>query len=306
MPAVMGAVPENAQSVQPPKRITTGKPRVSMVGGPLPVIACPACNGSRWVVLPPKEGFRLYRCQNCRVIRAEGTWPRLDRERSLPTEYRTYLTRWLADRQSSGPGYSVDRRLDLIERWVDPGKLLDVGCGTGDLLAAAGARGWEATGIEPYGPAAQAARGRGLRVQRRAWEEVVLPQEELAAVVFFDSLEHLAAPLPALRVAAAALQPRGVVAITTPDADSWLARLMGRHWPNLFPLEHRFCFTRRSVRLLIQGAGLRVVEQRRVGYRRPLGWLAHKVGAAGGRRLGHCSWHVPLPVGDILCLAVKS
>jgi SAM-dependent methyltransferase len=199
----------------------------------------------------------------------------------------------------------VDGRLDLIERWVAPGKLLDVGCGAGDLLAAAGARGWEATGIEPYAPAAQAARGKGLHVEQRAWEEIVLPQERLAAVVFFDSLEHLAAPLRALRVAAAALRRGGVVAITTPDADSWLARLMGRRWPNLFPLEHRFCFNRYSLRLLVRKAGLRIVEQRRVGYHRPLGWLMHKVGA-GGSPLGPCSLPVPLPVGDILCLAVKS
>jgi SAM-dependent methyltransferase len=270
------------------------------------MIACPACDGSGWVALPPKEGFHLYRCQDCRLIRAEGTWPRLDRERSLPIEYQTYLTRWLADRQSSGPGYSVDRRLDLIERWVDPGELVDVGCGAGDLLAAARARGWEATGIEPYTPAAQAARGRGLHVEQRAWEEIVLPQERLAAVVFFDSLEHLAAPLRALRVAAAALRPGGVVAITTPDADSWLARLTGWRWPNLFPLEHRFCFTRTSLRLIVQRAGLKIVEQRRVGYNRPVGWLAHKVGAVGGGLLDRCSLAAPLPVGDILCLAVKS
>ena len=267
--------------------------------------SCPACDSSNWVVLPPKDGFRLYRCQACRLIRAAGTWPRLDRERSLQSDYRAYLERWLSERRSSGPGYSVDQRLDLIERWVAPGELIDVGCGVGDLLAAAGSRGWEATGIEPYAPAAQAARAQGLRVEQRAWEEIVLPREGLAAVVFFDSLEHLVAPLRALRVAAAALQPGGVVAITTPDADSWLARLMGRRWPNLFPLEHRFCFNRSCLRLLVRRAGLRIVEQRRVGYNRPLGWLAHKVGAAHGG-IGGSSLTVPLPVGDLFLIAVKT
>jgi SAM-dependent methyltransferase len=265
---------------------------------------CPACDGDRWVSLPPKQGFQLYRCQNCRLIRAAGTWPRLDHERSLQPDYRAYLDRWLTERESSGPGYSANRRLDLIERWVRPGQLIDVGCGVGDLLAAAGARGWDATGIEPYAPAARVAQKRGLRVERRAWEEIVLPQERLAAVVFLDSLEHLAAPLRALRVAAVALRPGGVVAITTPDADSWLARLMGRRWPNLFPLEHRFCFTRRSLRLLIREARLRIVDERRVSYHRPLGWLLHKVGT-GGVPFGRCSLPVPLPVGDLLCLAVK-
>ena len=267
-------------------------------------VLCPACDGGRWASLPPKKGFQLYRCPDCRLIRVAGTWPRLDRERSLHPDYRAYLDRWLSERESSGPGYSANRRLDLIERWVSPGQLLDVGCGVGDLLAAANARGWDATGIEPYGPAAHVAQERGLRVEQRAWEEVVLPQERLAAVVFFASLEHLAAPLSALRVTAAALRPGGVVAITTPDADSWLARLMGRSWPNLFPLEHRFCFTRGSLQLLIRRAGLRIVDQRRVSYHRPLGWLLVKAGIGGGP-LGRCSLSVPLPVGDILCLAVK-
>jgi SAM-dependent methyltransferase len=142
-------------------------------------------------------------------------------------------------------------------------------------------------------------------VEQLAWEELALPQERLSAVVFFDSLEHLAAPLRALRVAAAALRRGGVVAITTPDADSWLARLMGRQWPNLLPLEHRFCFNRYALRLLVRKAGLRIAEQRRVGYHRPLGWLAHKVGASHGG-LGGCSFAVPLPVGDLLVIAVKT
>ena len=41
------------------------------------------------------------------------------------------------------------RLLAAAERFVAPGRLLDIGCGLGDLLFVAQSRGWDVTGLEP-------------------------------------------------------------------------------------------------------------------------------------------------------------
>src|SRR5712671_6183582 len=79
------------------------------------------------------------------------------------------------------------------------GELLDIGCGTGNLLAAARDAGYGVTGIELDGNAARFARER-LGLQR------VLPltisdfaeqhaEERFDLVTFFEVLEHQAAPV---------------------------------------------------------------------------------------------------------------
>jgi len=112
------------------------------------------------------------------------------------------------------------------------GRLLDVGCGTGDLLAALRADGWSVQGVEPQALGAARARGEhGLDVLTGRFEDVRLPEGSFDAVVFSGVLEHLHDPVAALRRARALLTPGGLVAVLfLPMLDSPEARLLGPRW----------------------------------------------------------------------------
>jgi SAM-dependent methyltransferase len=99
-----------------------------------------------------------------------------------------------------------------------PGRLLDVGCSGGFLLAHALARGWEVLGIEPSAQAAAYARGLDVPVVERFLDEL-----EWDALGAFDAihlklvLEHLPDPAAVLARAAARLRPGGVVCVQVPN-----------------------------------------------------------------------------------------
>jgi 2-polyprenyl-3-methyl-5-hydroxy-6-metoxy-1,4-benzoquinol methylase len=137
--------------------------------------------------------------------------------------------------------------------------LLDVGCWTGSFVEAAGARGWEAFGVEPSSWAVGEARARGLDVRQGELDDVDEPDGSLRAVVVCDVLEHLDDPRPAVARIASLLEPGGAIYLTVPDAGSRLARVMGRRWWSVLPMHLQY-FTRTSMLLLLADQGLHPVH----------------------------------------------
>ncbi len=106
------------------------------------------------------------------------------------------------------------------------GKLLDVGCGTGNFLLAARSAGFEVTGIE-LDPGA-------IRfIQTQLHIENVFPfsitefsakhpATQFSVVTFFEVLEHQAEPAPFLQAIKLCLAPRGYVALSVPNRNRWM------------------------------------------------------------------------------------
>ena len=73
--------------------------------------------------------------------------------------------------------------------------MLDVGCATGEFLAAAKARGWEGYGVETSAIAADyAARTYGVQIHVGALDSVPWPAGWFDAVTLWDVIEHVPSP----------------------------------------------------------------------------------------------------------------
>jgi SAM-dependent methyltransferase len=142
----------------------------------------------------------------------------------------------------------------------EQGRLVEVGCGRGDLGALLVERGWRVTGIDPSASACAAARAGGIDARRGTIEDVELEPEAYDAAVFRHSLEHMSDPLGALGRAGEALRSGGWVLISVPNFGSWQRHRFGSRWYHLDLPRHRVHFTADALRRALERAGLEPVS----------------------------------------------
>ena len=106
------------------------------------------------------------------------------------------------------------------------GKLLDVGCGTGNFLAAARNAGYDVSGTELDRDAARFAKDQiGLpHIFSLPILEFVQqhPDKKFDVVTFFEVLEHQAAPAAFLEGVRCCVRSRGYIALSVPNRERWL------------------------------------------------------------------------------------
>jgi GT2 family glycosyltransferase/SAM-dependent methyltransferase len=180
------------------------------------------------------------------------------------------------------------------------GRLLDVGCGRGDLAAQFVRRGWSAMGVEPSPHACDVARQRGIDARAGVLAEVGIEPESCDLVIFRHSLEHVLDPVGDLRRARQALRPGGVVIVSVPNFGCWQRRMFGRFWLHLDLPRHRHHFNAAALRATLQAAGFEHV-QTSTSYCNP-GFPASVQYATFGRCLFPGGW--PLRIAMVACAAL--
>ena len=152
----------------------------------------------------------------------------------------------------------VRRELRRVQRLVRPGgKLLDVGCGTGDFLDIARRAGFQVTGVEFAGPAAEYARDqRGLDVRLGTLREANLPEATYDAVTLWHVLEHVPDPVTTLQDVLRMLVPVGVLVVQVPNFGSLQAQIFKSRWYGLDVPRHLHHFTPASLAEAMQRAGI--------------------------------------------------
>jgi SAM-dependent methyltransferase len=148
----------------------------------------------------------------------------------------------------AGPLRAMMRRRILRQRERallnrPPGRILDVGCGSGDFLVALRDRGWEVYGTEFSETAAGLARARGITVANSAASLVEFPDGYFDAVTLWHVLEHLPEPLAGLTKIGRVLRPDGLLVVEVPNSASWSFRLCRQHWDPLKIPQHLQHFT---------------------------------------------------------------
>lgn len=150
----------------------------------------------------------------------------------------------------------------------DGGRMLDVGCASGGLLALLRPRATHLAGLELSATAAHGAAQVADHVVHGALQDPDLPFEpdSFDLVVLADVLEHLADPAAGLARAASWCRPGGAVLVSVPNVAHWQARLtlLKGRWPQedsgTFDAGHLRWFTRDALAALLEEAGLRNVE----------------------------------------------
>jgi SAM-dependent methyltransferase len=159
------------------------------------------------------------------------------------------------------PPAFVNTRLEEITAQFSPyrqnNRLLDIGCGAGNLLQAARNNGWDAQGLDVSAGAVKHVRSLGFEVFEGELQEAGFPSEHFDVVTAAELLEHLVDPQPLLHEVARILRPGGLFWTTTPHARGLSGRLLGLKWRCVWPPEHLQLFSVRGLTKLLRGAGFR-------------------------------------------------
>lgn len=206
-------------------------------------VRCPSCLSYTLFPIPTPEMLHAYYSRmfhegNYRVARISVTSNRV--------KFRHLLHKILATCAAQG---------------IHPCKtILDIGCFNGGFLDIAREHRFETYGFEPMTESLV-----GIDADHRVWSGSLfdapndLPQFDL--ITLNDTIEHIADFRDQLQfIDSRLLRTDGGLIITTPNATSSIAKLMGRRWGMLDGTEHLLVYSRLGLTTLLQTNGFRIVQ----------------------------------------------
>jgi 2-polyprenyl-3-methyl-5-hydroxy-6-metoxy-1,4-benzoquinol methylase len=173
--------------------------------------------------------------------------------------YESYATQHSGPGSADATGISYRRDIRPLLPAPSAGPVVDIGCGSGQLVRCLIADGYDAAGIDVSPEQVAIARAAGLATVRLGDYRELLRERpgELAAVTGTDLLEHLTKPevLATFDAVAAALRPGGRFVARVPNAVS----PFGGHI-RYGDFTHETWYTANSVRQLAAVAGMGPVQ----------------------------------------------
>jgi 2-polyprenyl-3-methyl-5-hydroxy-6-metoxy-1,4-benzoquinol methylase len=285
-------------------------------------IPCNLCGSDDRQPYCPENGLGLVQCLNCGFVYVS---PRPDAKEL----YALYGETYFHNADSGVVGYTnyihdepnirrtAQRRMKHLENYIQPGKLLDVGCATGFFMDEARKLGWTVEGLDVSSFGVDYAHEHfGLNTRHGTLTDLDFAADSYDMVTMWDVIEHVPDPTAYVKRAAELIRKGGLISLATPDVDSLPARLAGRRWVG-FKLseEHVYYFSVQTLTRMLNDAGFEVINVRHVGkyvplslFRNRLGmyfpWLA-KALQVGEKALGLSDWALYINPFDIVQVTAK-
>lgn len=212
--------------------------------------------------------FQLARCPGCAHVslRASFTDAELGH---LYSNYYPRATFNVADfkpyTEVTGFAAWLSGARSVAYSWVPKNvRVLDIGCGFGQSLAYHKARGCDVQGVEADENIRRVADAFGFNVHVGLFDPDIYAPGSFDYVTMNQVIEHVTDPLKVLSGLNKVLVSGGTAVLTTPNARGWCARLFRKYWINWHTPYHLQFFSRDSIRIAAEQAGLVISEIRTV------------------------------------------
>jgi len=142
--------------------------------------------------------------------------------------------------------------------WVPKNvRVLDIGCGSCESLGYYQVRGCEAYGIETDKNVCAIAKKYGYEVKIGAFDATFYEPNFFDYITLDQVIEHMPDPFEVFANISKVIRPGGTVILSTPNASGWGAHIFGKKWINWHSPYHLHFFSRESIRLVSENAGLK-------------------------------------------------
>lgn len=203
-------------------------------------------------VKTPDSGkiFRSVRCLNCSHVFCSPIPKNIYKnyEDVVDSQYLRY-TISIRD--------SANIILPIIKKVIRTGKILDVGCATGEFLDVAREFGYEIEGLELSKWSSEIARRKEIKVYRTLLKLLASKySNRYEAITLFGVIEHFEDPKKEMGYIKKLLKPGGVVIIWTGNVNSISSRILKRNWW-YWQGQHIQYFSGNSLNVLVKKCGLK-------------------------------------------------
>jgi SAM-dependent methyltransferase len=199
------------------------------------VRACPYCNSQESRLFGHRLGHRIVRCGRCGSLFKDLT----------PAEFSELHAHAFTDNVFLERVVAVNAHKPDIRTWrqfaplLPPGPLLEVGPGAGHVLAAARDDGREVYGLESSAVHRDFIRKTwGIETLADSPESLVDMAPPFAAVLAFNTIEHMYDLETTFRFLGERLRPGGTILVSTCNADCAILPLVGPYWAMLKVPDH--------------------------------------------------------------------
>lgn len=176
------------------------------------------------------DGYKLLLCSSCGLLSTSAT-------KSQIKEYveNKYNYQYTVDYSQALPKlYSrFDRHLNLLKKYQAKGKLLDVGCGTGDFLryVKSVSNSYNIYGIEPnYILRRAASKNTGKKIKNGRLNHIPYKNNYFDLITCYDVLEHDQELKNNILELRRVLKTGGTLLIQAPNYQSLMAQVTGDKW----------------------------------------------------------------------------
>ncbi len=140
------------------------------------------------------------------------------------------------------------------------GKLLDVGCGSGDRLDIFRRKGFETYGVEISSSGEYAREHLGLNVKQGDLFEASYPDSYFDIITLFNVLEHTHDPQKVIGEARRILKKDGIITIQVPNTECIQFRLFKERWAAVDAPRDLYYFNPDIISSLLEKHGLQVIK----------------------------------------------
>lgn len=220
--------------------ILTGRDRISGITGTFDIVCCGHCGLLRTDPRPSPDTIGAF----------------------YPDDYGPYGSVTSSDIvvNSARPwkrvvGLSVQNIPD-----VAPGRMLELGCASGNYMERMRQLGWDVEGIEFSSSAAATARERGFNVTDGAVENAENPIAKYNIIVAWMVLEHLHQPTHVLKRLLDWVEPDGHLVFSVPDSGAIERRVFGDAYYALHLPNHLYHYSPQTIQKVLNASGWEAVR----------------------------------------------
>ena len=214
---------------------------------------CLLCSGTQFKEVYPYTHPGLVRCLNCSFVFFQNI-PTLD---ELIANYDNYHRR---DTISPITLKRYNQLLQRFEKFRKTGKIIDVGCGNGHLLAEAKKNNWDVYGTEFTDRAVELCNNKGIKMHKGVLDVNNYEENSFDCLFFIEVIEHINNPKEELAKFHKILREDGLLYITTPNFNSLSSKHLKDKWSIVEYPEHLAYYTPKTLHNMLKESGFKKLE----------------------------------------------